>query len=237
MNCFSEQRTEIGLLELSDMLDINKSTLHGIISTLKEYGFMDQDPDTQKYRLGFKLAVLGSIVMNSIDIVRIAKPIIDKVSEELEETVHLAALEADEVVYIEKKESYQSMRILTTIGARNPAYATGVGKAMLAFLGKRELQDHLPEQLLSLTPKTIIDRDLLLEELETVRDRGYAKDDEENILGLTCIAAPIFTSDSVAKYAISVSGPTVRMTEDKIRRSIEVIGDAARQITSKLNIK
>ncbi|MDO5688771.1 MAG: IclR family transcriptional regulator [Tissierellia bacterium] len=235
LNCFSEKRRELGLTELSLMLDLNKSTLHGIVSTLKEHGFMDQDPETQKYRLGLKLAELGNIVQQSMDIVRISKPYIDHVSEILEETVHIAVLDGKEVIYLEKKESYQSMRIMTNIGARNVAYTTGVGKVILAYLEPEELENHLPETLISLTPHTISNRDALITELQRIREQGYGMDNEENVLGLTCVAAPIFDKGRVIRYGLSVSGPSVRMTPEKVDESIRLVKEAASKITDILN--
>ncbi|MDR7870472.1 MAG: IclR family transcriptional regulator [Tissierellaceae bacterium] len=237
LDCFNEDRRELRLSEISDMLDINKSTVHGIISTLKFHGLIDQDEETQKYRLGLHLMRLGDIVSNSLDIRSITSPVIDKVCKELQETVHIGTLDDMEVVYINKQESNQSMRIFTTIGARNPAYCTGVGKSMLAYLDEEILMNKLPDKLNSITPKTITDKNELLQNLTKVKLDGYAFDDEENNIGLTCVAAPIFDHSGRAKYGISVSGPTIRMTYEKINNSIKVVKEAAMEISYKLGFE
>lgn len=237
LNCFTKDRRELKLSEISEMLDINKSTVHGIITTLKYHRLIDQDEETQKYRLGLHLLALGSITRNSLKITEIAKPYIDEVCDLVEETVHLGTLDEMEVVYLDKAESHQSMRIVTTVGARIPAHCTGIGKAMLAYLDKEVLSEMLPDKLAEYTPKTISDKKKLLEQLELIKKNGYSLDDEEYNIGLACIAAPIFDNNKQAKYAISISGPTVRMTEDKIKYTIGVVTKAAKDISERLGYR
>lgn len=237
LNCFSEDRKELRLSEISDMLDINKSTVHGIITTLKYHGLITQDEETQKYRLGLYLMKLGDIVSQSLDIGSITSPVIEDVCKELQETVHIGTLDDMEVVYINKQESTQSMRIFTTIGARNPAYATGVGKIMLAYIDKEILLNKLPNKFNPITPKTITDKLELLKDLNEIKAKGYALDDEENVIGLTCVAAPIFDHLGKAKYGISVSGPTIRMTDKKIGETIKIVKEAAIEISYRLGFK
>lgn len=233
----AKKESPMKLTEIADELDINKSTVHGIISTLKFHGFVDQDKETQKYRLGMYLVHLGNIVTKSLDIRTITSPIISEVCEKVSETVHIGMLDGYEVVYVDKKESNQSMRIFTTIGARKPAYCTGVGKAMLAYLDEDILRTSIPENLEKFTDTTITDKDVLLEELKEIRDEGVAFDKGENIEGLTCVAAPIFDGTGRARYSISVSGPTIRMTEQKIKEAKDVVINAAKIISEELGYR
>ncbi|HBH13076.1 MAG: IclR family transcriptional regulator [Clostridiales bacterium 38_11] len=237
LDCFTERKPQMRLSEIIDILDLNKSTLHGIISTLKYHGLIDQDEFTQEYKLGLKLIEYGQRVLDSMYISSIAKPIIERVCDELEETVHIGTLDGEEVVYIEKRESQQSMRIFTTIGARNPAHTTGVGKAMMAYLDENELNNILSGTLVRLTPKTISDKNQLKLELSQIRHRGFAFDIEENNLGLTCVAAPIFDHNGKALYGISVSGPTMRMNSNKLTKASRIVKDAADEISRKLGYK
>ncbi|MEA4963976.1 IclR family transcriptional regulator [Lutispora sp.] len=234
LKCFSKQRKEMKLSEIADELSLNKSTVHGIISTLKYNGLIDQDEETQKYRLGLYLMKLGDTVASSIDIRDIAHPIIKEVSQQLNETVHLSKLDGDELIYLDKVESNQSMRIFTTIGSRMPAYCTGMGKAMLAYIDDEKINNLLPDALEPMTEHTITDKNELLKRLADIREKGYAMDNEENSIGLRCIAAPIFDHKGNAKYAISVSGPTVRMTDKRMENIISIIKDSARKISYKL---
>jgi DNA-binding IclR family transcriptional regulator len=129
------------------------------------------------------------------------------------------------------------MRIFTTIGARNPAHTTGVGKAMMAYLDENELNNILSGTLVRLTPKTISDKNQLKLELSQIRHRGFAFDIEENNLGLTCVAAPIFDHNGKALYGISVSGPTMRMNSNKLTKASRIVKDAADEISRKLGYK
>lgn len=237
LQSFSLENKELKLTDIADRLDLNKSTVHGIISTLKYHGLIDQDEETQKYRLGLYLMELADLVARSIDVLDITTPVIQDVSKQLDETIHIGMLDGSDVVYINKEESNQSMRIYTTIGARNPAYCTGVGKAMLAYQDFEGLKDRIPDKLEPLTKNTITSREALLEDLSKIKVQGYAMDYEENVEGLTCIAAPIFNHKGEGIYGISVSGPTVRMTEEKIKLSKEVIKKAAEEISRSLGYR
>jgi DNA-binding IclR family transcriptional regulator len=237
LKCFSEKRRELKLSDIADELGLNKSTVHGIISTLKYHGLINQNEENQKYRLGLYLLELGETITNSMDIREIASPIIKDICSKIEETVHLGSLDNTDVVYIDKQESNQSMRIFTTIGTRNPAYCTGIGKAMLAYADPEILMGNLPEKLEKFTNKTITDRAELLKELESIREKGYSMDNEERIEGLTCVASPVFDHSGKAKYSISVSGPSIRMTKEKIEETIKLVKEAAKEISNRLGYR
>jgi len=234
LKLFSEDRKEMKLTEIANELDLNKSTVYGILSTLKYHGLIDQDEKTQKYRLGLYLMRLGNLVANSIDVINIAHPIIEEVSHRLNETVHLSKLDRLEIVYLDKVESNQSVRISTAIGTRKPAYCTGMGKVLLAFSDLNEVEKSLPDKLQVFTPNTVIDKKVLLEELRDIKKIGYAIDREESEIGLMCIAAPIFDYNGEVKYALSVSGPTPRITGERLEKIINIAKDAARKISYKL---
>lgn len=237
LKLFSEKRRELRLSDIASELGLNKSTVHGIVNTLKYHDLIDQDEETQKYRLGLALLELGSIVKNSMDVREIAELIIKDICERVQETVHLGTLDKLEVVYIDKQESNQSMRIFTNVGARKPAYCTAIGKAMLAYLPSDVLMELLPEEIPRFTSKTKGTKSELIEELARIREKGYAFDDEEYNEGLKCVGAPIFDHSGNAKYGISVSGPAIRMTEDKINEAIEIVTAAAKEISQRLGYK
>ncbi len=235
----AEKGRDMKLTEIAEELDINKSTLHGLISTLKFHGFVDQDAKTQMYRPGLYLIDLGDIAARSLDIIRVSLPIIEAVRDKLQETVHIAKLYNDnrDVIYVNKKESGQSMRIFTSIGATNPSHCTGVGKILLAYLNENALERLLKYDFEAYTPNTITDRDAFVKHLAVCRKAGYAVDDEECSIGLRCVAAPIFDHSGKAVYGISISGPTVRMTEEKMQSYIEIIREAADEISKKIGYK
>ncbi len=237
LKCFTDERYELKLAEISDQLDLNKSTTHGIVSTLKAHGLLEQNEDNKKYRLGLALMEFGDRVTNSIDILKIAPPLLAEVSKRINETIHIGILDHMEVIYIYKQESSQSMRIYTTIGTRNPAHCTGLGKVLLAHKDPEELSDLIPVVMERKTAKTIIDRQELLKELSSIRDRGYAVDDEEIAEGLRCVATPLFDQNGDAKYAISTSGPSFRMTDERIQEITEIMKEVSTELSLKLGYK
>lgn len=237
LELFSDTTRELKLTEIAEQLDLHKSTAFGILNTLKYHGLISQNDENQKYCLGIRLVELGNLVINSMDIHHIASPLLSEIRNTIEETVHLGMLEGLEVIYIDKQESFQSMRIFTTIGTRNPAYCTGVGKAMLAYLDPELVNSKLPNELKAFTSQTITSKLALLENLSEIRKNGFAMDHEERIEGLTCVAAPIFDHTGQVRYAISVSGPTIRMTDEKIQETIQLLKKASSDISSKLGYR
>ena len=237
LKLFSDTTKELKLTEIAEQLDLHKSTTFGILNTLKYHGLIRQNEENQKYSLGIYLLELGNLVINSLDIHQIASPLLNNIRNSIEETVHLGMLDGSEVIYIDKQESYQSMRIFTTIGTRNPAYCTGVGKAMLAFQRPEAIDSVLSNELKAFTQHTITSKSDLLKEMEEIRECGYAMDHEERIDGLTCVATPIFDYTGQARYAISVSGPTLRMTDEKILAAIEILKRASSEISAKMGFK
>ncbi len=237
LECFSENKRELKLSDIANMLDLNKSTVHGILNTLKYHRFIEQDEINQKYRLGTRFIVYSDLVVNSMDIINISYPVIEKLCEKIEETVHIAMLDGHDVVFIDKKECNKSIKTSTKIGARVKAYSTADGKIILCYLGKDKLKDCLPRNLKKLTPNTITDKQLFLEELNKIKKNGYAVDYEETVLGLVGIAAPIFDYTDSVKYSLSATVPSVRINEDKIKGYIEIIKTAANEISSRIGYK
>lgn len=237
LECFTENKRELKLSDIANMLDLNKSTVHGLLNTLKYHGFIEQDEITQKYRLGTRFIVYSDLVVNSMDIINISYPIIEKVCEKIEETVHIAMLDGSDVVYIEKKECTKSIKTSTKIGARVPAYVTADGKIILCYLEKDKLKELMPRNIKKLTSNTITDKQQLLDSFSAIKSNGYAVDYEETVQGLVCIAAPIMDYNGEVKYSLSVTCPTVRMTEDKIKEYIDIIKKSANEISSRIGYK
>jgi len=207
LDILAKEGREMRLTEIANALSWPKTTVHGLIVTLRDRQYVDQSPATGRYRLGVKLFELGNIVARNWDIRAIAKPAMQQLSNRLGETIQLATESCGEVLYIEKLDSTHMMRIVSEIGARLPMHCTGLGKVLLAY------QDHLKIKwiiakhgLRKMTANTITDRDTLDRELVKIRQQGFAIDDREIMDNLRCVAAPIYNSDGNVEYAISVSG-------------------------------
>nr|WP_312577838.1 IclR family transcriptional regulator [Sedimentibacter sp.] len=237
LKCFSEGRRELKLSEIADELGLNKSTVHGIINTLKHHGLIDQDEKTQKYRLGIYLIGLGELVVRSIDDRAIGYPIIEEMCRKLKETIHVGVLDCTDIVYIDKKECDNSIKISTKIGSRHPAYCTADGKVMLAYLDLNKQMRIIPDSIPKFTPNTITDKSDIIKELAKIKEKGYAIDNEEYETGLVCVAAPVFDHSGAVKYGISITGPTIRMTEEKIVEIIDVLKEAAHKISVEIGYR
>ena len=237
LECFSEEKKELKLTEISERLGLNKSTVHGIISTLKYHGFISQDEETQKYKLGIRFVGFGDLVINSMNIRNAAVPVIDKVCEKIEETVHLAMLDGTDVVWIEKRECNKSIKTSTTIGARLPAYTTADGKIMICYQNKDKIKNYLPKRIPQHTKNTITNKAEFIKRLFEVKNKGYTIDNEEYVEGLKCVAAPIFDHEGKVRFSLSTTGPAFRMNDERIKEIVIIIKEAANEISSRIGYK
>lgn len=228
-----EDTEKLGVTEISRLLGLHKSTTFGIVNTLAVNKFLEQDPDSGKYKLGIDLFRISSHVQ--IGIREIGAPHVEQLMESIGETVNLVVRDDIYVVYIEKKESPHSMRICTKIGQRMPMYCTAVGKAIMAFLSRSETEAILARtEIHSYTDRTLRTKEELMAQLDQVRSRGYALDDEELEYGLVCIAVPVLDSNMKPLAAISVSGPKQRMTPENIARIFPLLSSHARQLAKEM---
>lgn len=213
------QMGPIGLMDLSKQLGLHKSTVHRLLTSLIFMGYARQDEDTQKYMLSYKIVGLSGQLLDKIDILPIAHSYMKQLAEQSQETVHLVQRNGNDIIYVDKVESkVSSIRMVSQIGLIHPMYCSGVGKAILATLSIEEVTKIWKGSVIEKkTPNTIVSLEDLLKELEMVRKLGYAMDDEENEMGVRCIAACIFDYRGKAKYAFSISAPRSRMTDDRVK--------------------
>jgi DNA-binding IclR family transcriptional regulator len=229
------QGEEYGITEIATRMNLNKSTVYGLINTLVSRGYVEQNKETKRYRLGIKLFEMGSLVQRRMDVRAEARPYCQELSEKYQSTVHLAAFYDYEIVYIDKVDSPDAVVQYSQIGRRAPMYCTGVGKAILANLSLEEREIFFQTiPLRSFTAHTIIDQEELDRELAHIRACGYAVDNEEIQPGLRCVAAPIFDYQSHPTAAISVSKHLNSLTIDmQILIARDIVG-IARQISYRL---
>lgn len=237
LECFNEEKKELRLSEISEKLGLNKSTAHGIITTLKHHGFISQDEETQKYKLGIRFIEFGDLVTNSLNIRNAALPVIDEVCCKIEETVHVATLDGLDIVWIEKQECTKSIKTSTKIGARLPAYTTADGKIILCYQDKDKIKNYLPKKIPKFTSNTITGKVEFIKKLEEARKNGYLIDNEEFVEGIKCVAAPIFDYEGNARFSLSTTGPAFRMTDEKIEELIVIIKEAANEISRRIGYK
>ena len=189
------------------------------MTSLQYMGYIRQDEESLKYALSLKFLEIGSKILEQTNMASLIHPSLKKLSEQTGETVHLVRREGTEAVYIDKVEStVSSIRMVSRVGSRIPLYCSGVGKAIMATLPDEEVKKIWNESIIEKkTDKTITDFSQMQEVLEEVRQNGYALDDEENEKGVRCIAACLHGYQKEVKYAFSISGPTSRMTRERVK--------------------
>src|SRR4051794_32541746 len=223
----------LSLAECTAILGYSKPTTHRMLRTLARRGFLRTN-DQGHYTLGIANLRLGMDFLEQLDLRREALPVLRRLADRTAETAHLGVLDGADVVYIEKVESPQAVRMVSRIGHTMPACSTGIGKAILAYLPQAELEALLPERLERRTPRTITSRRELLRNLAGVRDRGYATDDGENEEAIRCVGAPVFDHPGAVCAAISVGGPSSRLTAGRFADLGGLARDAAREISTRI---
>ena len=210
---------ETGITEISKKLHMGLSTVHRIASTLKSRGYVIQNQQTAKYRLGIKLFELGCAVQGTKRLIEIAKPYLKQLSQSTNETANLAILEGKEVIYLDTIESPEMLRTEIMAGTRTPAHCTALGKVLLATISDGEFESlyKRAEPLSSLTSKSITSLEELKKHLKKIKEQGYAVDREEYKIGINCIGVPIFGRNGDIA-AISITGPASRFTIDEMEK-------------------
>ncbi|HTV03756.1 MAG TPA: IclR family transcriptional regulator [Acidobacteriaceae bacterium] len=223
---------EAGLPELSAAMKLHKTTTHRIAHVLESRGLLRRGIESNRYRLGLHLYDLGCCALDHTNIRDEARPLMTRVAIEVGETVHLALLDRTEVLYIERIEAQRSLTMGSKLGARNPVYCTALGKAILAFSSELEVDRILAGcRMQARTRNTVTSVPALKRELKRIRDRGFAIDDEEIEEGIRCIAAPILDSSDRAVAAMSISGPSSRITPERFQSIGKRVLKAAHELS------
>ena len=211
----------IGLVELSTRLALHKSTVHRLLVSLICMGYVNQDEDTGKYMLSFKIVELSEKVLSKVDAIGIIRPFIEDLANDCRETVHFVQRRGTEVFYLDKvaplypQES--AIRMASQVGLSRPLYCSAVGKAILADMTESDVRYIWENSLIEKkTEHTITEYEELLEDLIKIRERGYSLDNEENEMGVRCIAVSIKNHKGVPNNAFSISAPAVRMSDERI---------------------
>jgi IclR family transcriptional regulator, KDG regulon repressor len=235
LGSFSSDERELGVSELARRLGLGKSTVHRLLATLASEHLVERNPETGRYRLGIKLYELGALVSSHLDLHEAVALYIDGLRNQTGETVHVAILDGRQVVYIERRESPRTLRAFGRIGHRNYAHCTSTGKVLLAGLPEDSVRSLLGgHQLEARTAYTITSPEKLLDELQRVRQRGYAVNLNESEVGLASVAAPIRDAGGQVVAAISVAGPSARFEGEALRHISHATVETAQAISDRL---
>ena len=238
LSAFGSDRPLVGVSELSRELALSRSTAHRYIATLAQLGYLQQDPDSKRYRLGPKVLDLGFAAINSMDVREIAAPHLRRLSDETGHTVNLAILDGTDVVYIERCRTAQpgqrEIDLNLHVGARLPAYCTAMGKAIIAFLPDDRREELIAQiDFVPRGPNTLTDPGDFRRELERIRISGIAVNDEELAYGLRSIAAPIHSHSGDVLGALNLAVHRTMVSMDEL---IERFGPAVKQSAHDISV-
>lgn len=216
-------RGPLGFTEICQELSLPRSSAHGLLTTMREHGFLTMDETSRCYGIGLRLWEAGQRYLRDLDVVAAAMPSMKRIRAELGETVQLAVLDGIENVYIGKLEGHHPLQLVSHVGSRLPAYSTGLGKALLAELPDDEVEARFADvPFQRFTDSTLAGVPVLLAELRAARDRGYATDRGEFSPGVFCVAA-VLRGVPGTTVAVSVSIPDIRASAETRRRAVDVV--------------
>jgi DNA-binding IclR family transcriptional regulator len=235
LEMLGESDTPLSLSELCRVMNLHKSTAHRSLMVLEQSGLIERTSEN-RFRLGLKLYELGNRAVEQVDLRAHVHPYMTRLAAQINETVHLSVLQKSSIVYLDKAGPTRKVCTSSKSGTSNPVYCTSMGKAMLAFQPEEEIEQVIASlTFVRYTEKTLCTREDLLKSLKKVRTRGYAIDDEEIEIGTRCIGAPIFDENRRAIAALSVSGPTLRITVQSVPALAERLLRCCSEISTSLS--
>ena len=225
-----------GIRMLSSITGFPPSTIHRIAATLVKKGYFQQDPVTRRYSLSYRFLELASRVQQQTHLTSIARPHLEQIMTATRESINLAVRDGDSAVYLDiVQSSYSMLQLFTRPGARVPLYATGVGKLFLSRFSTSDLTAYLQRvDLQPFTRHTLIEKNKVIEEMNRIRNRGFAVDNEEMEEGVRCVAALIFNHRGEPAASVSITGAAMRVTPDRVEHFGELIRSCALTISREL---
>ena len=238
LDLFDEQTKELKITEIAGRLGLHKSTAHSLLRTLQLYGYIEQNEETGRYRLGMKLLERGQLLLEGLDLRGVARPVLQRLSQETGQTAHLVVRDGAEGVYIDKVEGVKAVIRYSRVGRRVRLHSSAVGKVLAAFQPPEQLERTLAGYRFDkFTETTIADKETFLAELQRVRQEGVAYDRSENEPGVLCSAAPIFDHAGEVNAAISVSALLAHVDEAELQRIVALLRAGAAEISAKLGYR
>lgn len=233
---FHDDVDELGVTELSKRLKLHKNNVFRLLATLESRAYIEQNKVTENYRLGLKTLELGQTFIKQMGLLRQSRPVLEALVKECNETTYVAILKEFHIVYLDAVETDLTVRVVPRVGSRLPAYCTAAGKIQLAYMTDEELDNYIPgKELKRYTANTITDKNELKKHLAKVAEQGYAVDNEELDSGVRCVSAPIRDYTRRIIGAVSISGPSMRFSDERIDNDlIPLVKRAAEEISSKL---
>ena len=234
--CFNSEETALSMTQIAERVGIHKSTVHRLLATLEARRFLQRDPANGVYRLGFQIVELASLVLMHMDLPHFAGPYMQRLAVECEETVDLAILDDDHVIYLQVIESPQRLKIAAAVGQRLPAFCTATGKAFLAFLPLDQVERILAGGQPRHTQTTLTNPADLQRDLAATRERGFAISEQEFESDINAVAAPIRDPNGYPIGAIAIVGPSFRMPHERMLALGHTLLDATQAISHEVGL-
>lgn len=230
LNCFTK-KSSLGVTEISEQLDLNKSNVHNILTTFKAMGYLDQDDESGRYKLGLSVYSLCYSLGQNLSIGSVAAPYLQELADMAGERVYLAIPHEQEIIYVTSAYPKTSIDLMRPImGEHAQMHCTGLGKAMLAYLPEEKQRAYAARKLEAYTDYTITDGDALLKELREIRQRGYAIDNMEHEFGVKCVAVPVLGRNGQVVAGVSISGPSLRFYDERIQSLAKELQNKIREL-------
>ncbi len=234
LDLFDAAHPERGINELAEASGMLKSSAYNIMSTFRQCGVIEKSPQTGKYRLGKKILQLANTLLNTDQLRQSTKPYMDSLARECGEVVYLARPDAPQIIYLDSSYPPGSMFARVISGLSAEMYCTGLGKAMLAFMGDDVLVTVVQAGLPRCTPYTITNPDALRDDLEATRARGYSIDNMEHEYGIRCVGVPLRNYHGDVVAGLSISGPSLRVMDDRVTFFADKLLRAAAELQPQL---
>jgi DNA-binding IclR family transcriptional regulator len=233
---FHAETDELGVTELSKRLKLHKNNVFRLLATLESRGYIEQNKVTENYRLGLKTLELGQTFIKQMGLLRQSRPVIEDLVKTCNETTYIGVLKDFNIIYLDCIETSMTVRAVPRVGSRMPAYCTAAGKVQIAYMSDEEVDIYLPNrELQKYTANSITDREELKKQLAVIAEQGYAIDNEELDEGVRSVGAPIRDYTRRIIGAVSISGPSMRFSDERINKElIPMVIKASEEISAKL---
>lgn len=236
LECFTVQQPELGITQISELLGVNKSNVHNIMSTFQQFGYVEHLPNG-KYCLGLKMLEYSFIINQHLGYPKAVYDILDDIAKQTDEIVYFGLPRGTNVLYLYVVHPRSKIGVLPyrdILGEKAPLFCTGIGKAMLAFMPQDEWPQRIPTERRAFTPNTMLEYDRILEDLKRTRRRGYAIDNAERDLGVRCVGVPVFNTHGQLVAGVSTSGPSSAMTDEMLLRCSKILQEASLRMRERI---
>lgn len=228
---------DMGVTGIARRLGLPNSNVYRFLSTLQRRGYVEQSRESRKYHLGIKVLEVAGSIMAGMDLRRIARPCLEELAHQSQNTVHLAVFDNLDAVYVDKIDGPQALYLRSTIGERIPSYCTAVGKVLLACQPEEMIRQVIARGLKRLTPYTVTDAGRLRRELDSIRGQGYAVNLRQRRIETFGVAAPVRDFSGQTAAAVGIAGPFSQATPDRIKVYVRLCVKAAQEISGRLGYK